>query len=71
VEPKTDGAVFDGIRSVKQASWETLDALKSMAEGIRNETVICESSIDSNYGKTLISLSQGTIHTQTPKCWNW
>ncbi|MEM6279936.1 MAG: Wzz/FepE/Etk N-terminal domain-containing protein, partial [Verrucomicrobiota bacterium] len=40
VEPKNDGAVFSGIMGAKQASWETLDALKSMAEGIRNGTVI-------------------------------
>lgn len=40
VDPKNDGAVFSGIKGVKQASWETLDALKSMAEGIRNGTVI-------------------------------
>ncbi len=40
VDPKNDGAAFDGIKGVKQASWETLDALKSMAEGIRNGTVI-------------------------------
>ncbi len=37
---KVRGAVFDGIKGVRQASWETLDALKSMAEGIRNGTVI-------------------------------
>jgi succinoglycan biosynthesis transport protein ExoP len=40
VDPKNDGAVFDGIKGVRQASWETLDALKSMADGIRNGTVI-------------------------------
>ncbi len=40
VDPTTEGTVFDGFRGVKQASWETLDALKSMAEGIRNGTVI-------------------------------
>lgn len=40
VEPKNEGAVFSGIKGVKQASWETLDALKSMAEGIRNGAVI-------------------------------
>ncbi|MEM9016901.1 MAG: polysaccharide biosynthesis tyrosine autokinase, partial [Verrucomicrobiota bacterium] len=40
VDPKNEGAVFDGLKGVKQASWETLDALKSMAEGIRNGTVI-------------------------------
>ncbi|MEM7600592.1 MAG: polysaccharide biosynthesis tyrosine autokinase, partial [Verrucomicrobiota bacterium] len=40
VDPKNDGAVFSGLKGVKQASWETLDALKSMAEGIRNGAVI-------------------------------
>lgn len=40
VDPKNDGAVFDGLKGVKQASWETLDALKSMAEGIQDGTVI-------------------------------
>tara|TARA_R110000850_G_scaffold73969_10_gene162232 strand:- start:485 stop:2623 length:2139 start_codon:yes stop_codon:yes gene_type:complete len=40
VDPNNEGAVFDGLRGVKQASWETLDALKSMADGIRNGTVI-------------------------------
>lgn len=40
VDPKNEGAVFDGIKGVRQASWETLDALKSMADGIRNGTVI-------------------------------
>ncbi|MEM9283269.1 MAG: Wzz/FepE/Etk N-terminal domain-containing protein, partial [Verrucomicrobiota bacterium] len=40
VDPASEGSVFDGIRGAKQASWETLDALKSMAEGIRNGTVI-------------------------------
>ncbi|MEM7677182.1 MAG: Wzz/FepE/Etk N-terminal domain-containing protein, partial [Myxococcota bacterium] len=40
VEPKNEGAVFDGLRGVRQASWESLDALKSMAEGIRNSAVI-------------------------------
>lgn len=40
VDPKNEGAVFEGIKGVRQASWETLDALKSMAEGIRNGTVI-------------------------------
>lgn len=40
VDPKNEGAVFDGLRGVKQASWETLDALKSMADGIQNGTVI-------------------------------
>lgn len=40
VEPKNAGAVFEGIKGVKQPSWETLDALKSMADGISNGTVI-------------------------------
>lgn len=40
VEPKNEGAAFTDIKGVKQASWETLDALKSMAEGIRNSSVI-------------------------------
>ncbi|HRQ88628.1 MAG TPA: polysaccharide biosynthesis tyrosine autokinase [Bacteroidia bacterium] len=40
VDPKTEGAVFEGLKGVKQASWESLDALKSMAEGIRKSTVI-------------------------------
>ncbi len=40
VDPKNEGAVFEGIKGVRQASWESLDALKSMAEGIRNSTVI-------------------------------
>jgi len=40
VEPKNTGAVFEGIKGVKQPSWETLDALKSMADGIANGTVI-------------------------------
>jgi len=40
VPPKNDGAVFDGIKGAKAASWETLDALKSMAEGIQNGAVI-------------------------------
>jgi polysaccharide biosynthesis transport protein len=40
VDPKNEGAVFDGIKGVRQASWETLDALKSKADGIRNGTVI-------------------------------
>jgi len=40
VDPKNEGAVFEGLKGVRQASWESLDALKSMAEGIRNGTVI-------------------------------
>lgn len=40
VDPKNDSAVFNGLKGVKQASWESLDALKSMAEGIQNGTVI-------------------------------
>lgn len=40
VDPKNEGAVFEGIKGVRQASWESLDSLKSMAEGIRNGTVI-------------------------------
>lgn len=40
VDPKSEGAVFEGIKGVHQASWESLDSLKSMAEGIRNGTVI-------------------------------
>ncbi len=28
VERKNEGAAFEGIKGVKQASWETLDALK-------------------------------------------
>lgn len=40
IDPKNEGAVFEGIKGVRQASWETLDALKSMADGIRNGTVI-------------------------------
>ncbi|MEX2580954.1 MAG: Wzz/FepE/Etk N-terminal domain-containing protein [Verrucomicrobiales bacterium] len=40
VGPNSDGAVFEGMRGAKKASWETLDALKSMAEGIANGTVI-------------------------------
>lgn len=40
VDPKSEGAVFDGIKGVHKASWDSLDSLKSMAEGIRNGTVI-------------------------------
>lgn len=40
VDPKNEGAAFAGIKGVKSASFETLDALKSMAEGISNGTVI-------------------------------
>lgn len=40
VDPKNEGAAFSGIKGVKSASFETLDALKSMAEGISNGTVI-------------------------------
>lgn len=40
VDPKNEGAVFEGLKGLRQASWESLDALKSMAEGIRNGTVI-------------------------------
>ncbi|MCG8598726.1 MAG: polysaccharide biosynthesis tyrosine autokinase [Verrucomicrobiales bacterium] len=40
VEPKNEGAAFNGLKGAKQASWQTLDALKSMAEGIRNGSVI-------------------------------
>ncbi len=40
VDPKNEGAVFEGLKGVRQASWESLDALKSMAEGIRDGTVI-------------------------------
>ncbi len=40
VDPKNEGAVFEGLKGVRQASWESLDSLKSMAEGIRNGTVI-------------------------------
>ena len=31
---------YDGLKGANQASWQTLDALKSMAEGIRNGSVI-------------------------------
>ncbi len=40
VDPKNEGAVFEGIKGVRQASWESLDSLKSMAEGICNSSVI-------------------------------
>ena len=40
VPQKNEGAVFDGIKGAQVASWESLDALKSMAEGIQNGTVI-------------------------------
>jgi capsular exopolysaccharide synthesis family protein len=40
VDPKNEGAAFDGLKGANQASWQTLDALKSMAEGIRNGSVI-------------------------------
>ncbi|NLT70039.1 MAG: polysaccharide biosynthesis tyrosine autokinase [Verrucomicrobiaceae bacterium] len=40
IDPPNEGAVFEGIKGARQASWETLDALKSMADGIRNGTVI-------------------------------
>lgn len=40
VDPKNEGAVFEGLKGVRQVSWESLDSLKSMAEGIRNGTVI-------------------------------
>ncbi len=40
IPQKNEGAVFDGIKGAKVASWESLDALKSMAEGIQNGAVI-------------------------------
>jgi len=40
VEPKNEGSAFNGIRGANQASWESLDALKSMAGGIANGNVI-------------------------------
>jgi uncharacterized protein involved in exopolysaccharide biosynthesis len=41
VDPKNEGRRSSrGSKGVRQASWESLDALKSMAEGIRNGTVI-------------------------------
>ncbi|MCH1409143.1 MAG: Wzz/FepE/Etk N-terminal domain-containing protein, partial [Verrucomicrobiales bacterium] len=40
VDPKNEGAAFDGLKGANQASWQTPDALKSMAEGIRNGSVI-------------------------------
>ncbi|MDA7921009.1 Wzz/FepE/Etk N-terminal domain-containing protein [Verrucomicrobiales bacterium] len=40
VDPKKDGAVFDGIKGASMPSFETLDALKSMAGAISNGTTI-------------------------------
>jgi capsular exopolysaccharide synthesis family protein len=40
VDPKNEGAAFNGLKGPNRASWQTLDALKSMAEGIRNGSVI-------------------------------
>ena len=40
VDPKNEGAAFNGFKGANQASWQTPDALKSMAEGIRNGSVI-------------------------------
>jgi len=40
VPPKNDNAVFDGIVGANAANRESLDALKSMAEGIQNSSVI-------------------------------
>jgi len=40
VDPKNESAAFSGIKGASQASWETLDALKSMAQGISDGTVI-------------------------------
>lgn len=40
VDPKNEGAVFSGITGASQASWSTLDALKSLAAGISNGAVI-------------------------------
>lgn len=40
VDPRNEGAVFEGLKGVKQASWESLDALKSMAQGIQDSAVI-------------------------------
>lgn len=40
VDPKNDGAVFKGIKGASTPSWETLDALKSMAGAISNGTTI-------------------------------
>ena len=40
VDPTNENTAFDGFRGAKQASWETLDALKSMAAGMRNANVI-------------------------------
>jgi len=40
VDPKNESTAFAGIKGANQANWESLDALKSMAEGIRNGTVI-------------------------------
>lgn len=40
VDPKNEGAVFQGIKGAKFSSWDTLDALKSMAGAITNGTMV-------------------------------
>lgn len=40
VDPTNEGSAFDGFKGAKQTSWQTLDALKSMAEGISSGAVI-------------------------------
>lgn len=40
VDPANEGAVFDGLKGIQKANWQTLDALKSMAEGIQNTEVM-------------------------------
>ena len=40
VDPKNEGAAFNGLKGANQASWQTPDALESMAAGIRNGSVI-------------------------------
>ena len=40
VDPKNEGAAFNGLKGANQASWQTPDALKSVAAGIRNGSVI-------------------------------
>ena len=40
VDPKNEGAAFNGLKGANQASWQTPYALESMAAGIRNGSVI-------------------------------
>jgi uncharacterized protein involved in exopolysaccharide biosynthesis len=40
VDPKNEGAVFQGIKGAKFSSWDMLDALKSMAGAITNGTMV-------------------------------